>query len=436
MSCSYVVSPVAEIGGSLRVPGDKSISHRALLLSALATGQSKIEGLLEGSDCLAMASALEALGVRLQRTGAGNYTVHGQGLQSFASPQGLLDLGNSGTAIRLLAGALAAQPLTAILSGDGSLRRRPMTRVTAPLAEMGASIETVDGRAPLTIRGRPGLAGLTYDMPIASAQVKSALLLAGLTATGPVIIRGGGGTRDHTERMLGAMGAKISAGVEGVRLEPAGTLAPQHFQVPGDFSSAAFFLVAGVLRATKGLRIEAVGLNPTRIGLLAILDLMGADIKLANRRLVGGEPVADIDVNASKLRGIDIPPSLVPMAIDEFPVVMIAAAAAEGVTRVTGAAELRHKESDRIATMVAGLQRVGIEANESPDGATIAGGDIRGGRVDSHGDHRVAMAFAVAALVATREVRVDDVANVATSFPGFERAAASVGFELERLTDG
>lgn len=436
MARSYLARPVTEIGGAVRVPGDKSISHRALLLSALASGESRIEGLLEGSDCLAMAAALAAMGVTLQRTGAAEYRVCGEGLQSFSSPRGVLDLGNSGTAIRLLAGAVAGMPLEAILTGDVSLRRRPMKRVTEPLIDMGARISSVAGCAPLTVRGRPGLSGLDYDMPVASAQVKSALLLAGLNARETVTVRGGEGTRDHTERMLGAMGAEIHSGVEGVRLEPGSRLQPQHFQVPGDFSSAAFFIVAGLLRARDGMTIYDVGLNPTRIGLLAVLDLMGAEIQLANRRLVGGEPVADIEVTQSELRGVDIPQSLVPLAIDEFPIIFIAAAAAKGVTRVTGAQELRHKESDRIGTMVAGLKQVGIEAIEAADGATIQGGSIAGGQVDSHGDHRVAMAFAVASLVASGEIDIDDVDNVATSFPGFDALARRVGFDLEQKASG
>lgn len=436
MAQHFLVRPVGEIGGTVHVPGDKSISHRALLLAALAEGDSEIEGLLEGSDCLAMASALAAMGVSLSRTGAGRYRIRGEGLQSFSSPRGAVDLGNSGTAIRLLTGAIAGQPVDAVLTGDVSLRRRPMERVTKPLIDMGATISSVAGCAPLTVRGRPRLSGLVYDMPIASAQVKSALLLAGLNAREPVVIRGGEGTRDHTERMLAAMGARIQSGVEGVRLDPGRSLEPQRFQVPGDFSSAAFLLVAGALRARKGMTLRDVGLNPTRIGLLAILDLMGADIRLANRRLIGGEPVADIEVTQSELRGIDIPPSLVPLAIDEFPIVFIAAAAAEGVTRLTGAEELRHKESDRIGTMVAGLKRVGIEASEAADGAVIRGGTITAGRVDSHGDHRVAMAFSVAALAASGEIRIDDVANVATSFPGFDAVVREVGFDLERKESG
>ena len=427
----YRVTPGASLRGALEVPGDKSISHRALLLNALATGEAQVRGMLEGEDCLATCRALQALGVRIVRQGAGRYDVTGVGRQGFTAPQGPLDFGNSGTGLRLMAGIAAAQPFDSVLTGDASLRQRPMIRIAEPLNQMGAAVETEAGCPPVTIRGGRVLSAIEYEMPVASAQVKSAILLAGLNAKGRTLISAPGPSRDHTERLLQAMGAPLSCHADQVRLDGPADLRAVDIAVPGDFSSAAFFLVAGCLAAPNGLVVRNVGLNPSRTGLLSILELMGARIAVHGKRMVGGEPVADLEVTQTPLTGVSVPAELVPLAIDEFPVVFAAAAAAEGVTHITGASELRHKESDRIRVMAEGLRRVGVRVEEYADGASIHGGGLRAGEVDSAGDHRVAMAFSVAALVADGAIDIHNTANVATSFPGFDALAVDAGFQLE-----
>jgi len=351
----------------------------------------------------------------------------------FRAPQGPLDFGNSGTGLRLMAGITAAQSFDTVLTGDESLRQRPMSRIADPLNQMGAAVTTQGGCPPVTTLGGRSLKAIQYDMPIASAQVKSAILLAGLNASGRTLINAPGPSRDHTERLLKAMGAKLVCDGDNVSLEGPADLRAVDIEVPGDFSSAAFFLVAGCLAAPNGLVIRNVGLNPSRAGLLSILELMGAKIILHRERMVGGEPVADLEATRSSLSGVAIPPSLVPLAIDEFPIVFAAAAVAKGVTHVTGAAELRHKESDRIRVMAEGLRQLGVRVEEHPDGASIYGGELRAGEVDSAGDHRVAMAFAVAGQVAAGPIDIHNTANVATSFPGFDALAGDVGFQLEVL---
>ena len=414
------------------MPGDKSISHRALMLGAVAEGTTTVHGFLASEDCLATQAALEAMGVDIVRSPDGRVRIRGVGMQGLRRSTKTLDLGNSGTAIRLLMGLLAGQPFDSELTGDASLRQRPMERVAAPLREMGARIETAaGGKPPVKIQGGARLHGIDYSLPMASAQVKSALLLAALESRGTTTVRSPGPSRDHTERMLETMGAKLELSHHGhghtVQLAGPVTLRGGDIRVPADFSSAAFFLVAGCLGAPDGLTIENVGVNPTRIGLLTILREMGAEIHLRAERRVGAEPVADLWVKQSELKGIVVPPELVPLAIDEFPILFVAAAAAEGTTVVSGAEELRKKETDRIAVMARGLTAVGVEVEETPDGARIVGGPLRGGTVDSRGDHRIAMSFAVASLRASAPIDILSTAEVATSFPNFLEVAAAAG---------
>ncbi len=426
------MEPVQEVGGELRVPGDKSISHRSLMLGAVADGTTRVTGFLNSQDCLATRAAMQALGVRVDDGEAGHLTVHGVGLHGLNAPDAPLDLGNSGTAIRLMAGLLAGQPFDVELTGDESLRSRPMERVAQPLRTMGARIETRDGCAPIRVHGGATLRGIDYSMPVASAQVKSALLLAGLYASGDTTVRAPGPSRDHTERMLRAMGAGLTQHEDDhtVSLHAGAHLKSLTLDVPGDFSSAAFFIVAGCLGATDGLMIRGVGVNPTRIGLMTALSAMGAKIELRQPRRQGAEPVADIFVQRSELRGIDVPPELVPLAIDEFPVLFIAALAATGETRVRGANELRHKESDRIAVMARGMKALGASVRELEDGLIIGGGRLGGGRVDSCGDHRIAMSFAVASLIADDEIEIANTDQVATSFPEFAATARAAGLRV------
>jgi len=426
----FVVEPCAGIAGRVRVPGDKSISHRALMLGAIASGTTQVDGFLEGEDCLATLRAVASLGVNVQRPAPGEVVIEGVGLRGLGLPRSVLDMGNAGTAMRLFMGLLSAQGFDSELVGDESLMRRPMERVAKPLRAMGAQIETQDGRPPVRIRGGAALRGLRYEMPVASAQVKSAVLLAGLYAEGETTVVEPAVTRDHTERMLQSFGANIVARGGSATVLPAAQLDATRISVPGDFSSAAFFIVAACIGAREPFVIEGVGVNPTRTGLLEMLALMGADLRLVNHRSAGAEPVADIEVRPARLRGIRVPERLVPLAIDEFPAFFIAAACAAGETLVTGAEELRVKESDRIAVMARGLDALGVPNEVLADGLRIEGGPFGGGVVDSHGDHRVAMSFAVASLHASAPIEIRDVANVGTSFPGFAATARSVGLRL------
>ncbi|WP_266171960.1 3-phosphoshikimate 1-carboxyvinyltransferase [Dyella subtropica] len=424
--------PGRALQGSVRVPGDKSVSHRSLMLSALADGRSHIRGFLEGEDTRATAAVLQQLGVRIETPAEGERVVHGVGLHGLRGTTQALDCGNAGTGMRLLAGLLAGQAFDSTLVGDASLSKRPMRRVTDPLALMGARIDTQDGLPPLRVHGGQPLKGIAYTLPVASAQVKSALLLAGLYADGETEVIEPHPTRDYTERMLAAFGWPIAFAPGRARLTGRHSLKATNVDVPADFSSAAFFLVAGSIVPGSELRLPAVGLNPRRTGLLQALRLMGADIRIENERESGGEPVGDLVVRHAQLHGVELPEALVPDMIDEFPVLFIAAAVAEGRTVVRGAAELRVKESDRIATMAAGLRAIGASIEETPDGAIIDGGALRGGEVDSHGDHRIAMSFAVAGLVAQSAIRIKDCDNVATSFPGFLELANGCGFALAK----
>ena len=416
--------------GSVRVPGDKSVSHRALMLAAIAEGDSRIRGFLEGEDTRATAAVLARLGVRIETPSEGERMVRGVGLHGLRGSAQPLDCGNAGTGMRLLAGLLAGQAFDSTLVGDASLSKRPMRRVTDPLALMGARIDTQGGLPPLLVHGGQRLHGIRYALPVASAQVKSALLLAGLYADGETEIIEPHPTRDYTERMLAAFGWPIAFGPGRAKLSGGHALHATDVEVPADFSSAAFFLVAASIVPGSELRLPAVGLNPRRTGLLEALRLMGADIVIEHAREAGGEPVGDLVVRHAPLHGVELPEALVPDMIDEFPALFIAAAVAGGTTVIRGAAELRVKESDRIATMAAGLRTLGAAIEETPDGAVIHGGRLGGGRVESHLDHRIAMSFAVAGLVAADPVRIHDCSHVATSFPGFRELANGCGFAL------
>ncbi|MBS0374757.1 MAG: 3-phosphoshikimate 1-carboxyvinyltransferase [Proteobacteria bacterium] len=430
---SYRVAAGGCVRGEVVVPGDKSVSHRAVLLGAIAEGTTEVEGFLESEDCLATLNAMRAMGVAVERPSPGRVVVDGVGLRGLRAPAAPLDMGNAGTAMRLSMGLLAGQSFGATLTGDESLSRRPMERAAAPLRLMGARIDTTEGHPPVVVHGGATLRGIDYELRVPSAQVKSAILLAGLYAEGRTTVTEHAVTRDHTERMLRAFGVPVESRAGRVSLEGGARLAATHLRVPGDISSAAFFLVAGAIAGEGPFLVRDVGMNPTRTGVLEILRLMGADLRILNPRTAGDEPVADIEVHARELRGIEVPRELVPLAIDEFPVLFVAAACARGTTIVTGAEELRVKESDRIATMAAGLRALGVEATPLADGMRITGGRLGGGRVQSHGDHRIAMAFAVAALRAHDELLIEDVANVATSFPGFAALARGAGLAIDEV---
>ena len=434
----YQMTPGGALTGRLRVPGDKSISHRAIMLAAIAEGETRIGGFLEGADALATLAVFRHLGVEIEGPDAGQVRVRGVGMRGLRAPEGVLDIGNSGTSMRLLAGLLAGQSFPSTLTGDASLSRRPMRRVTEPLTLMGARIETSEaGTAPLRIEPTSQLTGIDYALPVASAQVKSSLLLAGLYAAGETCVTEPVRTRDHTERMLTAFGYSVRRQGSKVCLTGGGRLSGCRLQIPADISSAAFFLVGASIAPGSDLLLEEVGINPTRVGVINILRTMGADIELIDRRTAGGEPLADIRVCCAQLKGIRIPLDQVPLAIDEFPAIFIAAACAEGETVLTGAEELRVKESDRIQVMADGLNQLGILAEPLPDGIRIVGGQLGStmttGDIDAHGDHRIAMSFAMAGLRASGPIKIRDCANVETSFPGFADLAAGCGLGIAEV---
>lgn len=426
----FLVEPSGIDCAVVAVPGDKSISHRALMLGAIAQGTSEISGFLPGEDCLATLRALQAMGVVVKHHSATQLSVTGPGVGGLAAPECELDLGNSGTAMRLMAGLLAGQRFATTLTGDESLSARPMARVIRPLKAMGARIDSRDGKPPLTIHGRGGLRPIDYVLPMASAQVKSAILLAGLYASGTSRVTEPAVTRDHTERMLSTMGVELAIEVGAVSIDGPQTPTATAVRVPADISSAMFPLLAALLAEQAEIVLPGVGVNPTRTGALDILHAMGARIDVENPRQFGAEPVADLRVRSSELAGQTVDPALVSRAIDEFPALFVAAAAARGKTVFSGLEELRVKESDRIATMVAGLARLGIRVEQTRDGAVIHGGRFSGGDVHSGGDHRVAMALAVAGTRAAAAVRVRDVAAVDTSFPGFRAVMATIGARI------
>ena len=430
---NYFVSPGGSVSGTIRVPGDKSISHRSIMLGSLANGITEVNGFLEGEDSLATLQAFRDMGVVIEGPLDGRVVIHGVGLHGLKKPANALYLGNSGTSMRLLSGLMAGQTFDVELTGDESLSSRPMERVAKPLRSMGAVIETREGgRPPMVIKGGQPLKGIDYVLPMASAQVKSCVLLAGLYAEGETRTTEPASTRDHTERMLTGFGYDVKRDGASASLSGGGSLTATRIDVPADISSATFFMVAAAIAPGSDLTLSHVGINPTRVGVINILQMMGADIQLANMREVGGEPVADIRVRYAPLQGINIPEDQVPLAIDEFPALFVAAACAEGQTVLTGAEELRVKESDRIQAMADGLKILGISAEPTPDGIVIEGGEMGGGVVESCDDHRIAMSFTVAGLRAKGPITIRNCNNVATSFPGFVELARNAGIQIEQ----
>tara|TARA_R110001592_G_scaffold135200_1_gene351243 strand:- start:1525 stop:2826 length:1302 start_codon:yes stop_codon:yes gene_type:complete len=428
----FLLQPGGQMRGTARVPGDKSISHRSIMLGAIADGVTTVDGFLEGEDALSTLNAFRSMGVEIEGPENGRVVIHGVGRDGLKAPSGDVYVGNSGTSMRLLAGLLAGQKFDVTMTGDVSLSKRPMERVAKPLRDMGAVVETAEGgRPPLTLRGGQSLKGIDYVLPMASAQVKSCVLLAGLYAEGETRTTEPAPTRDHSERMLRGFGYDVEVDGPVAKLQGGGRLTAVHIDVPADISSAAFFMVAASITPNADLTLEHVGINPTRIGVINILRAMGGDITVFNEREIGGEPVADIRIRHAMLKGINIPEDQVPLAIDEFPVLFVAAACAEGQTVLTGAEELRVKESDRIQVMADGLQAMGISAVPTEDGIVIQGGQITGATVESHHDHRIAMSFAVASLRASELIRVTGCDNVATSFPNFVSLAAGLGMNIE-----
>ena len=430
---SITSSPVKALSGTAIVPADKSISHRSVIFGALADGVTEVTNLLTGEDVLSTVAAFRSMGVLIEGPDSGRLRISGAGKFGLQAPGNELDLGNSGTSIRLLSGLLSGQRFHSRLTGDESLRRRPMGRVVDPLTAMGAVIQSSEGCPPLDIQPSQGLTGIEYQMPVASAQVKSALLLAGLYAEGETLICEATPTRDHTERMLAGFSKGQWRVGSAIRINGNIALTGQCLEVPGDISSAAFLLVAATICPGSDLLLPGVGINPTRSAVLAILRLMGANIEISSERLESNEPVCDLRVRSASLKGIDIPPEFVANAIDEFPVLAIAAAAASGVTRVRGAKELRVKESDRIAAVVQGLATLGIDAVEYPDGMDVTGGTFGSGSIESFGDHRIAMAFAVAGCISEGSVEIRDAGNIRTSFPNFLSLANSIGMNISEF---
>ncbi len=427
----YQLEPLGQCRGTIRVPGDKSISHRAVMLAAVAEGVTEIKGFLASADCIATIEAFRDMGVQIEQSQSNQIMVHGVGLHGLQAPQSKLDMGNSGTAMRLMTGILSGQKFAATLIGDASLSARPMRRIQQPLQKMGAAIALSDeGTPPIDIRPAKFLCDIHYQLPIASAQVKSCVLLAGLYAQGKTCVEESIKTRDHTERMLQAFSYPITIENNTVCVTGEHRLFATQLDVPGDISSAAFFIVGALISKSAELVIENVGINPTRNGVIEILQMMGANIEVKNHRTYGTEPVADLFIKNSRLHGIEIPNSLITKSIDELPIIFIAAACATGETKLRGAEELRVKESDRIHTMAVGLQKIGIVVEEKPDGLNIVGGQIQGGEVESSDDHRVAMSFVIASLAANKLIRIQNVENVATSFPNFVQTATQLGIKF------
>ncbi len=435
--------PAEAIAGEVSVAGDKSISHRALILGATAVGESRISGLLEAEDVSRTAAALGALGAIVERGDGGAWRVIGRGVGGLAEPEGVLDMGNSATGARLLMGLVAAYPFTSIFTGDASLRKRPMNRVMEPLRKMGAAFATrAGGLLPVTVTGTESPQPIEYELPVASAQVKSAVLLAGLNAPGRTTIVEPRPSRDHTERMLAHYGAEIvvkdlPGGARGVTLTGQPEISAQDVTVPGDFSSAAFPIVAALLAPASAVTLKGVGANPLRSGLLDTLGEMGAAIGIANRRDESAEPVADLTVESSPLHGVEVPAERAPAMIDEYPILAVAAACAQGTTRMLGLNELRVKESDRLAAMAKGLEACGVKVKEDADSLTIhgSGRPPRGGAVIAADmDHRVAMAFLVLGMVTKEPVRIDDASCIGTSFPGFAEMMNELGARIEAVS--
>ncbi|MFL2507925.1 MAG: 3-phosphoshikimate 1-carboxyvinyltransferase [Candidatus Pseudothioglobus sp.] len=431
---NFLTSNSGPLKGSIKVPGDKSISHRSIMLGSIAEGVTRVSGFLEGEDSLATLNAFRDMGVQIERNGS-NVVIHGVGMRGLKEPKNPLNLGNSGTSIRLMSGLLSAQNFDSKLCGDESLSTRPMGRVINPLREMGADIFGDDSRPPLTIKGGSKLSGIEYTLPVASAQIKSCLLLAGLYGEGITTVIENGISRDHTERMLRGFGYDVISSNNRISLLGGGSLKGCDIEVPSDISSAAFFMVAGCISKDSSITLNSVNINPTRTGVIDILKLMGGNIELLNQRLQAGELIADIKVSSSNLKGIEIPENLVPLAIDEFPVLFIAASCADGETVLTGAKELRVKESDRIQVMADGLTSLGIENHVLEDGIRILGGEFtkQASSIKSHHDHRISMAFAIASVRSKFDIEIEGVDNVKTSFPNFEVLANSIGMSIKQV---
>ena len=431
---NFLTSNSGPLKGSIKVPGDKSISHRSIMLGSIAEGVTRVSGFLEGEDSLATLNAFRDMGVQIERNGS-NVVIHGVGMRGLKEPKNPLNLGNSGTSIRLMSGLLSAQNFDSKLCGDESLSTRPMGRVINPLREMGADIFGDDSMPPLTIKGGSKLSGIEYTLPVASAQIKSCLLLAGLYGEGITTVIENGISRDHTERMLRGFGYDVISSNNRISLLGGGSLKGCDIEVPSDISSAAFFMVAGCISKDSSITLNSVNINPTRTGVIDILKLMGGNIELLNQRLQAGELIADIKVSSSNLKGIEIPENLVPLAIDEFPVLFIAASCAEGETILTGAKELRVKESDRIQVMADGLTSLGIENHVLEDGIRILGGEFtkQDFSIKSHHDHRISMAFAIASVRSKFDIEIEGVDNVKTSFPNFEVLANSIGMSIKQI---
>ena len=431
---NFLTSNSGPLKGSIKVPGDKSISHRSIMLGSIAEGVTRVSGFLEGEDSIATLNAFRDMGVQIERNGS-NVVIYGVGMRGLKEPKNPLNLGNSGTSIRLMSGLLSAQNFDSKLCGDESLSTRPMGRVINPLREMGADIFGDDSRPPLTIKGGSKLSGIEYTLPVASAQIKSCLLLAGLYGEGITTVIENGISRDHTERMLRGFGYDVISSNNRISLLGGGSLKGCDIEVPSDISSAAFFMVAGCISKDSSITLNSVNINPTRTGVIDILKLMGGNIELLNQRLQAGELIADIKVSSSNLKGIQIPENLVPLAIDEFPVLFIAASCADGETVLTGAKELRVKESDRIQVMADGLTSLGIENHVLEDGIRILGGEFtkQDFSIKSHHDHRISMAFAIASVRSKFDIEIEGVDNVKTSFPNFEVLANSIGMSIKQV---
>ncbi len=428
----YQLEPQGQCSGSLRVPGDKSISHRAIMLAAIAEGISEISGFLSSADCLATLNAFQAMGVKIAEHDATRLCIYGMGLNGLQAPGSELNMGNSGTAMRLMAGILSGQSFASTLTGDESLSTRPMLRIQQPLQQMGAKVLLSDqNTAPIKILPTSKLNGIYYRSPIASAQVKSCVLLAGLYAQGETCVEEDTCSRDHTERMLQSFSYPVTVKNNSVCLTGRNKLIATDLNIPGDISSAAFFIVGTLISKSAELEIKGVGINSTRDGVIEILQLMGAGIEIRNKRNYGAEPVADLFIHTSDLHGVEIPRALIAKTIDEFPILFVAAACAKGTTTLRGAAELRVKESDRIHSMAVGLQTLGIVVEEKPDGLIITGGQITGGKIDSDSDHRVAMSFAIASLAANEPITIRNTENVNTSFPNFVDCASQLGLRFK-----
>ena len=430
MSKTFLIAPGGSLNGTVKVDGDKSISHRSIIFGAIAEGKTHISDILEGEDVLATIAAFRAMGVDIRREREGQYRVSGAGIDGLKEPECELDMGNSGTAFRLLTGLLAGQKWKSRLVGDESLTGRPMGRVIKHLTQMGAVISSRDMMPPLEISPGGELKGINYEMPIASAQVKSCLMLAGLYASGTTEVVEPAPTRDHTERMLAAFGYPVNKDRNRIWLEGGHQLSAVDIVVPSDLSSATFFIIGALISKDSELHLPGVGINPTRNGVLGILRRMGANIEESNPRTIGGEPVADLIVRSSHLQGCEIAGEDIALAIDEIPAISVAAAVAEGVTEIRDGEELRVKESDRIHSTVQGLKALGVQVDEKPDGMVITGGKLSGGVVDSFHDHRIAMSFAMAGLAAAEQIQVNRCENVATSFPQFANLAGNAGLNI------